>query len=644
MQGALPRSKRLKASLNGSVMTGATSGTGSGGGSGGDGHNHANKTLLDSLMSSEDGYLYLVGKTEDSDDSIAAKVLAGGADKWDGHAFDEWMDQPVRTVDEVCFTAVSGVNKITFANGATLEVDGDVLKFSSGIYSLGEVTAYGKGTSESGSGGDGGDGGGGGGSNYYLLTSWPDYTSDMADTYAISAGLGFALESQAHTHSNKSVLDGITSSKVSSWDTAASKSAQAHTHSNKSVLDGITSTQVATWDAQVAKRLSTARWFALSGGVAAVSKTFDGTANCVLEVIKLDESYLEYGTKSGYYTTPNDLIMRRAGGGANVLAFINTDAVSIEYSRDGGSSWTEYVDVTVGTAQEQAAAKKNYDRIKRMLTTNVGCNNNLEGWANLFLGKAETSSAKQSSQYQLRVTVDFHKTGIYSSYIKSYINFSIGGASNNTVTVAWLPDGGTAWTAIATDVVVNGWTGWNVINGFNRLLNHKSTAAADSSQARYIRWTFKTSGLPSSSQYAGASVGNIFLISDVNYSWDNQMANAGLLYNSDCYQNMLLPASLKFEVSQSEWSREICICGDDNWQSSLAGLYFSGSYNAVSKVSLLNNSLGLNVDRAGNITMTDGVTTVKKIAFPNGCYIEQSGSGLKVHGYIFSDNNVAVQN
>ena len=54
----------------------------------------------------------------------------------------------------------------------------------------------------------------------------------------------------SHTHSNKSVLDGITSTNVSNWNTAYTNN---HTHSNKSVLDGITSTKVSTWDDAVTK-------------------------------------------------------------------------------------------------------------------------------------------------------------------------------------------------------------------------------------------------------------------------------------------------------------------------------------------------------------------------------------------------------
>lgn len=50
---------------------------------------------------------------------------------------------------------------------------------------------------------------------------------------------------QAHTHSNKTVLDGIDSTKVGNWDTAYSNT---HTHSNKTVLDGVTSDKVTSWD------------------------------------------------------------------------------------------------------------------------------------------------------------------------------------------------------------------------------------------------------------------------------------------------------------------------------------------------------------------------------------------------------------
>jgi hypothetical protein len=54
------------------------------------------------------------------------------------------------------------------------------------------------------------------------------------------------LEQSSHAHSNKSVLDGITSTLVTNWSTAYSK---AHEHSNKAVLDGITASDVTAWNA-----------------------------------------------------------------------------------------------------------------------------------------------------------------------------------------------------------------------------------------------------------------------------------------------------------------------------------------------------------------------------------------------------------
>lgn len=49
----------------------------------------------------------------------------------------------------------------------------------------------------------------------------------------------------SHTHSNKTVLDGITSTKVSNWDGASTNS---HTHSNKTVLDGIKASDITNWN------------------------------------------------------------------------------------------------------------------------------------------------------------------------------------------------------------------------------------------------------------------------------------------------------------------------------------------------------------------------------------------------------------
>lgn len=75
------------------------------------------------------------------------------------------------------------------------------------------------------------------------------------------------LEKIDHDHSNKTVLDGITSTKVSNWDDANTKK---HTHDNKTVLDGITSTKVAAWDNVAANAATSAELDAVDARVEAL--------------------------------------------------------------------------------------------------------------------------------------------------------------------------------------------------------------------------------------------------------------------------------------------------------------------------------------------------------------------------------------
>lgn len=52
-------------------------------------------------------------------------------------------------------------------------------------------------------------------------------------------------DEQSHTHTNKTVLDGITEENVTNWNNTVN---QAHKHDNKTVLDTITQTKVNNWD------------------------------------------------------------------------------------------------------------------------------------------------------------------------------------------------------------------------------------------------------------------------------------------------------------------------------------------------------------------------------------------------------------
>jgi len=71
-----------------------------------------------------------------------------------------------------------------------------------------------------------------------LSTDGKTINAVKGDTFATQSALTSHTSDSSihHTHSNKSVLDGISSSNISNWNTAYSNS---HTHSNKSYLDTI---------------------------------------------------------------------------------------------------------------------------------------------------------------------------------------------------------------------------------------------------------------------------------------------------------------------------------------------------------------------------------------------------------------------
>lgn len=131
----VPRSKRLRdagfsQTPGGTTVIAAEQSSSQGNG---DGHTHSNKAALDAISIDNDNYLYLKQKPEDADDSETSKVKAGYADKagataeadhakeadhateadhakdsdrWSGHVFKDYLDQPVREEDIVRFLAV----------------------------------------------------------------------------------------------------------------------------------------------------------------------------------------------------------------------------------------------------------------------------------------------------------------------------------------------------------------------------------------------------------------------------------------------------------------------------------------------------------------------------------------------------------
>lgn len=149
------------------------------------------------------------------------------------------------------------------------------------------------------------------------ITSSGTLAISFASGYSIPTtakqGQWDAAYSSSHTHSNKSVLDGITATLVQQWNSAYTNS---HTHSNKSVLDGITSTKVSNWDAAYGWGNHAAAGYALSSELANYLPLSGGTLSGDLVVGSLSNygeisnnsitaygSFIAHGGNSTYVTT-----------------------------------------------------------------------------------------------------------------------------------------------------------------------------------------------------------------------------------------------------------------------------------------------------------------------------------------------------
>lgn len=135
---ALPRSKRARyGSIGASSSTPASPAAAA---IQGDvsGHTHSNLPELEKFSTDSDGYGYLNRVVESSDGSVTRqndKIKSGYADdsgKWGGHAFDDYIDQPVRKSDKPEFAGLTAgllkSNSFTpgaLGSGFMLGSDGD---------------------------------------------------------------------------------------------------------------------------------------------------------------------------------------------------------------------------------------------------------------------------------------------------------------------------------------------------------------------------------------------------------------------------------------------------------------------------------------------------------------------------------------
>ena len=237
-------------------------------------------------------------------------------------------------------------------------------------------------------------------------------------------------------------------------------------------------------------------------------------------ITSFPESYLSWGGKnfSASYGPIDAAMIPDLGACRSMFAL--AEGITIQYSRDGGSTWVDY-----GLTDAQKTA---------LFSVGQG----------IFIGgSSETGIDK--SKYKLRVVVTTDLARIYTALNKIAIYVSTDGSTGSNVTIdartkANVDAGNNTWVTLANNVTVEGWSGWNIIN-----IPSTTTYGNNSTQYQQIRFTFGVTSHASTVAYPGLSVRRIMMFGGIGWAAPSNMARNGHLYTYDASQNAEFPAAVR---------------------------------------------------------------------------------------------------
>ena len=230
------------------------------------------------------------------------------------------------------------------------------------------------------------------------------------------------------------------------------------------------------------------------------------------------EANLQWGGKNfagGYGCIDAAMI---ADLGANRFMFAKEAGITIEYSRDGGSTWTDYGNTGANKVSLFATGSVAYGIGKHDSTNKATANTN---------------------KYQLRVTLSTHDAEIYSAINKFAFYVSTNGSNSSTVTIQKaLESTPTTYVNVVSDVALSGWSGWNIINT-ESITTYGNTAGSQYGRLRFI---FKANG--GNTTYNGLTIYRICGFGGQGWTTPSNMAKTGHLYSYDNDQNATFPAQI----------------------------------------------------------------------------------------------------
>ena len=201
--------------------------------------------------------------------------------------------------------------------------------------------------------------------------------------------------------------------------------------------------------------------------------------------------------------------------GANRFAYGEPSGVSIQYSRDGGSSWSDY---GLSNSEKQALFS----------CPGVG----------LRIGKADSSNPANSN-YLLRITMDVVTYGVYSSLSKFVFYVSTDESTGCYCTIEIAPSSDpSSFRTIVNRQDISGWPGYNVIN------TPEYTYGNGWEQYRSIRFTFGCQGGSPSSSYPGLEVMRIYGFGGFGWNAPSWLSRYGSIYKPGYNQSVEFPGEI----------------------------------------------------------------------------------------------------
>lgn len=350
-------------------------------------------------------------------------------------------------------------------------------------------------------------------------------------TYTTISGTGYWVWADYDSNSDTKVTQTVTTSNAS-YPLLLAPSGQTATTTTTSYFDsGVTlnpSTNTIaaniSGNAGTATKLATARSIALGTGATGTATNFDGSANITIPVTAVKEAYLSWGGKNFAGSCgPLDSAMIPQLG-ANRLAFVPAAGITLEYSTDGGSTWSTRSDSSLA----------------------AGLFGNGVTNGSFYIGN-NSSSGIDKSNYQCRVTVrtDSGYGNVYTVLNKFAINVSTSGSSGCWCTIqarleSNRSSGTDTWVTYADKVTLRGWSGWNIINT-NGFITYGNSASSQYGEFRFI---FGVDSHASTVSYPGLSISKIMGFGGEGWIAPSNAARNGSIYTWDVSQNVTFPAAL----------------------------------------------------------------------------------------------------